>query len=236
MLGFPVPENFNRPFLSTTPSILWTRWHMSLSFWIRDYVFLPLATLRREIWWRNLGLMISMILFGLWHKASVLFLLWGCYQGVLLVLHRQVQQLERALTWEPPSKLWTPISWVTTMALVSLGWILFRASSLSQARQMLAAVLSPASYSSHFLSATMYLLVAALALGYAIVLLVVHGLAPYTVETETAQAGVRAEIMRLLAHWRWYWLPSLYAVALTLLLVVTLTNGASTAQFMYGNF
>jgi len=66
--------------------------------------------------------------------------------------------------------------------------------------------------------------------------LVVHRLAPYTVETETAQAGVRAGIMRLLAHWRWYWLPPLYAVVLTLLLVVTLTNGASTAQFMYGNF
>src|SRR5271169_330603 len=202
ILGFTVPENFARPFASTTPSIFWTRWHMSLSFWIRDYVFLPLATLRREVWWRNLGLIISMILFGLWHKASVLFLLWGCYHGVLLVLHRQVQQLERALTWELPSKLWTLISWITTMALVSLGWILFRANSLSQARQMLAAVLSPASYTSHFLSATMYLLVAALALGYAIVLLVVHGFALYTVEAETAQVGVRAGIMRLLAHWR----------------------------------
>ncbi len=70
MLGFTVPENFARPFASTTPSIFWTRWHMSLSFWIRDYVFLPLATLRREIWWRNLALVISMVLFGIWHKAT----------------------------------------------------------------------------------------------------------------------------------------------------------------------
>ena len=61
VLGFTVPENFARPFHSTTPSIFWTRWHMSLSFWIRDYVFLPLATLRREVWWRNLGLVISMV-------------------------------------------------------------------------------------------------------------------------------------------------------------------------------
>ena len=87
-LGFTIPENFARPFQSTTPSMFWTRWHMSLSFWIRDYVFLPLATVRREVWWRNLALVISMVVFGLWHKASVLFLLWGCYHGVLLVLHR----------------------------------------------------------------------------------------------------------------------------------------------------
>ena len=51
-------------------SIFWTRWHMSLSFWIRDYVFLPLAMLRREVWWRNLALVISMVLFGLWHKGK----------------------------------------------------------------------------------------------------------------------------------------------------------------------
>ena len=69
-LGFTLPENFARPFQSTTPSIFWTRWHMSLSFWIRDYVFLPLAMLRREMWWRNLALVLSMILFGLWHKAT----------------------------------------------------------------------------------------------------------------------------------------------------------------------
>ncbi len=67
-LGFTVPENFARPFQSTNASIFWTRWHMSLSFWIRDYIFLPLATLRREVWWRNLALVISMVLFGLWHK------------------------------------------------------------------------------------------------------------------------------------------------------------------------
>ncbi len=110
---------------------------MSLSFWIRDYVFLPLATVRREMWWRNLALVIAMVLFGLWHKASVLFLLWGCYHGVLLVLHRQVQQAQRRFDWDPPTKSWLPISWIATMALINLGWIFFRANSLPQARQML---------------------------------------------------------------------------------------------------
>ncbi|HEY1482341.1 MAG TPA: hypothetical protein VGF19_06455, partial [Candidatus Acidoferrum sp.] len=128
--------NFARPFQSTNPSIFWTRWHMSLSFWIRDYVFLPLAMMRREVWWRNLALVISMVLFGLWHRASVLFLVWGCYHGVLLVLHRQVQQAVRTFDWDPPA-FWTPLSWIATMALINLGWIFFRANSLPQARQML---------------------------------------------------------------------------------------------------
>src|SRR5579864_5584641 len=131
-LGFTLPENFARPFHSTTPSVFWTRWHMSLSFWIRDYVFLPLAMLRRGVWWRNLVLVLSMVLFGLWHKASLSFLLWGCYHGVLLVLHRQCQQLQRKADWDPPSILWTPLSFFATISLISLGWILFRANSLRQ--------------------------------------------------------------------------------------------------------
>ncbi len=234
MLGFTVPENFARPFHSTSASIFWTRWHMSLSFWIRDYVFLPLAVLRREVWWRNLALLVSMVLFGVWHQASVLFLLWGSYQGVLLVLHRQVQQLARKLNWDPPANLWTPISWVATVALVNLGWIFFRANSWPQARQMLSAVLSPVSYQSHFLSESLYLMVAALALGYGIALLVIDALDRCPVEEEASETGTGT--IALLARWRGYWLPPLYAIALLFLLIVTLTQGASTAQFMYRRF
>jgi len=235
-LGFTVPENFARPFQSTSPSIFWTRWHMSLSFWIRDYVFLPLAVVRREVWWRNLALVISMILFGLWHKASVLFLLWGCYQGVLLVLHRQVQQLQRKFDWTPPAALWTPISWVATIALVSLGWIFFRAHSLLEARRMLSAVLSPASYSSHFLSGSLYLLVMALTLGYALVLLTIEALDRYSVEPEPSSAGSRSQIIALMARNRWFWISPLYVLALLLVVFVTHTRGADAAQFMYRNF
>ena len=65
-------------------------------------------------------LVISMILFGLWHKASVLFVLWGCYHGVLLVLHRQVQQVQRKFDWTPPAAIWAPISWIATSA--SSAW------------------------------------------------------------------------------------------------------------------
>src|ERR1700723_4807810 len=84
LFGIRLHENFNRPYLSTTISVFWTRWHMSLSFWIRDFLFLPLATMRREVWWRNLSLVIAMFGFGLWHKGTFLLMMWGTYHGILL--------------------------------------------------------------------------------------------------------------------------------------------------------
>jgi len=231
-LGFTVPENFARPFGSITPSIFWTRWHMSLSFWIRDYVFLPLAMLRREMLWRNFVLVISMVLFGLWHKASVLFVLWGCYHGVLLVLHRQVDHIQRRFDWTPPPRLWTSLGWLVTMALVNLGWIFFRANSLVQAKQMLLAVLSPASYGSHLVSGSLYGLVIGLAAGYGVVLLAIDALDRHSAEPVASNTGV----IGLLARSRWYWLPPLYALALLFVSIVTFTRGPSTAQFMYRRF
>jgi alginate O-acetyltransferase complex protein AlgI len=237
VLGFTLPENFSRPFHSTNPSIFWTRWHMSLSFWIRDYVFFPLAVLRREVVWRNFVLVVSMILFGLWHKASVLFMLWGCYHGMLLVLHRQVQGLQRRLNWTPPKFLWTPVSWIATMAFINFGWVFFRANSMSEAHQMVLAVLSPASYCAHFLSGTTYVLVLALAAGYVIVLLASETLDHYSVEAEEASTfSFRQKIIWFIACNRWYWVPPLYALALFFVSMITLTHGADAAQFMYRRF
>ena len=234
-LGFTVPENFARPFQSSNPSIFWTRWHMSLSFWIRDYVFIPLATARREIWWRNLALVVSMIVFGLWHRASLLFLMWGLYHGVLLVLHRQQQQLQRRFEWQPGA-YWTALSWMITMALINFGWIFFRANSLSEARQMMRGVASPTSYTSHFLSLTFYYLLLAVAAGYALALWIIDAANSHSGEVETAQTDARPGWPALLVRWRWYWLPPLYGLALIFLLILTLTRGASTAQFMYNKF
>ena len=242
-LGFTVPENFARPFASTSASVFWTRWHMSLSFWIRDYVFFPLMQMRRQIWWRNLCLLISMILFGLWHKASLLFLIWGCYHGVLLVLHRQIEGLQRKYDWTPPRIPWTAVSWIATMALVNLGWIFFRTQSPAQARQMLTAIFSPASYSEHFLSGSLYLLVVAVSVGYAAVLLISDALErghSFVVDEQSsggiAQSHSPSGLSQFIVQWRWFWITPLYALALLFLLILTLSHGTSTAQLMYGNF
>lgn len=233
-LGFAVPENFERPFHSTTPSVFWTRWHMSLSFWIRDYVFLPLAMFRREMSWRNLVLVISMLLFGVWHKATLLFVVWGCYHGALLVLHRQVQQVQHRFDWNPSSAAWTGVSWIVTISLISLGWIFFRASSIGEVGKMFAAVASPPSYSSHFLSGSLYLLVAALAAGYFIAVLLADAIDHYVISCEETASTNGA--VALLARWRWFWLPPLYAVSLLFLSIVTFTRGSSAAQLMYRRF
>ncbi len=166
LFGIRLDENFSRPYLSTTPSVFWTRWHMSLSFWIRDYLFFPLATVRRETWWRNAVLVFSMITFGLWHRGTVLFAIWGLYHGALLLLHRKWQEFQRwsGLRWSP--YVATPISWAVTFAAISLGWIFFRANDLRQSLDMVAAIFNPASYGQHLLPPNFYALITVVVVGY----------------------------------------------------------------------
>ena len=235
VLGFVVPENFARPFASTTPSIFWTCWHMSLSFWIRDYVFLPLAMLGRQDWWRKLCLLLAMVLFGIWHKGTLLFVLFGCYHGVLLILHRQVQQLERKFNWQPSSKAWTAFSWVLTMALISLGWIFFRANSLAESGTMFSALLLPGTYSRHVLHSSLYLLVLTSAVSYGAVLLVIDALDRYSESPAMTEMASRSQVIATVVRDRWVWIAPLWATACVL--VATLMPQARAANvFMYRFF
>jgi len=144
VFGFEVRENFESPYLSKTPSEFWTRWHMSLSFWIRDYVFMPLASQNRELWWRYSTLLLSMVIFGLWHKAAWTFVVWGAFQGILLVVHRLFQKFiadrDLAEAWERFEFLGVPY----TFLAICLSWIFFRADTLSQAWEMFRTALMPA--------------------------------------------------------------------------------------------
>ncbi len=233
VLGFTVPENFARPFTSSSLSVFWTRWHMSLSFWIRDYVYVPLAMLRGEEWWERLALLISMVLFGVWHKGTILFVLFGCYHGVLLILHRQVQQIERSLHWKPSGKLWwTFLSWATTAVVISVGWVFFRANSLPQAAHMLGALVSPAGYVDHVLPGSLYLLVASVALTYAATLIAIDWLNSYAAR----RGGDSSEVLQVAVRERWVWLAPMWAAAS--LLVVTMMERQSGAAnvFMYRFF
>jgi alginate O-acetyltransferase complex protein AlgI len=240
-LGFAIPENFARPFLSTTPSVFWTRWHMSLSFWIRDYMFFPMATMYRAMWWRTLVLALSMVLFGIWHGATALFLLWGCYHGLLLVLHRQWQGLQRRLNWNPRQAILTPASWLVTTVLISLGWILFRSHSLAQAKQMFSAVFS-ASYRAHFLSGSLYALVGSMAIGYGMTLLVADALAGYSLSQQPSSENAGSSstpgspLVSTLAIYRYYWLAPLYGLSLLVVYLMTHAQEAGGAQFMYRQF
>jgi len=122
------------------------------------------------------------------------------------------------------------------MALINLGWILFRVKSMLEARQMLSAIQSPASYGTHVLSGSRYLLVASLAVGYGIVLFLIDA---FDRDSDQAQAGEGSSgpgIIGFLPRSRWFRIPPLYALGLLFLLLVTLTPGDCTAQFMYHKF
>jgi hypothetical protein len=126
------------------------------------------------------------------------------------------------------------------MILVSFGWIFFRAHSLSQVKQMQWAVLTPASYGLHALSRSLYILVLSIALGYALVL-VVQNLLEHQSELAVGEGKSQGAIAtsgfgRKIFHLRWFWITPLYALALLFLLIITLSQGTSTAQLMYGNF
>jgi alginate O-acetyltransferase complex protein AlgI len=157
LFGIRLVDNFDRPFFSKTPSEFWTRWHMSLSFWIRDYLFMPLASRRRSLLWRNASLVASMVVFGLWHGATWLLLAWGLYHGLLLVAHRQVQQLRRRWSLSLPAPLESAVSWGVTFTLVAVGWVLFRSHGVAQARDMLLALVSPSRFLHFALRPNVYL-------------------------------------------------------------------------------
>lgn len=168
LFGIRLRENFNDPYLSRTPSEFWTRWHMSLSSWIRDYLFFPLAFLGSGLSWRSCALIISMIAFGVWHGAGATFFVWGLYQGLLLTAHRLLQSRERR--WFPylhlPSWLKDSLSWSLTFLFISLGWLLFRSNSLSQALAMFRTLLSPQAYTITTMEFDFYLLVSLAVVGY----------------------------------------------------------------------
>jgi alginate O-acetyltransferase complex protein AlgI len=233
LFNIRLQENFNRPFVSTSPSMFWTRWHMSLSFWIRDYVFFPLATVRREIWWRNLSLVIAMFVFGLWHKGDLLFAFWGIYHGLLLVAHRGWQQLKIRLNFQPPAQfLLAPLSWLYTFCAVSLGWIFFRAESKSQALAMFRAVLSSAAYGRRTLPVNFYGLVIMVLVAYFLVVGIAALLDSMEMRTQLA-AGA---ISRTLVRDRWVWLIPVVAVLSLYVFLILHPQGPLVGPMMYQIF
>ena len=141
-LGFELPLNFNLPYFATSPRDFWNRWHISLSQWLRDYLYIPLGGSRGGTLLTYRNVMLTMILGGLWHGAKWTFVGWGLYQGILLVLHRLAAPwLERIQPVDPIDRAcWTGVRIVGTFQLVCLGWLIFRAESMEQVAGMLAAI------------------------------------------------------------------------------------------------
>ena len=125
LMGIELIENFRFPYLVRTPQAFWRHWHISLSTWLRDYLYIPLVGSRGTEHQTRRNLMITMLLGGLWHGAAWTFVLWGFYQGVLLVLFRP-----HAATIEGWSGIRRLAAWVVMFHLTCAGWLIFRAPSI----------------------------------------------------------------------------------------------------------
>ncbi len=134
LLGFHFPVNFRRPYLASSITDFWRRWHISLSTWLRDYLYIPLGGNRHGRWMTYRNLMLTMLLGGLWHGASWNFVIWGGYHGALLSLERV------ARGGRPVRDGWGwlyPLQAPATFGLVTIGWVFFRAADLRQSLQVL---------------------------------------------------------------------------------------------------
>jgi alginate O-acetyltransferase complex protein AlgI len=129
LFGFHFPINFRRPYLAASITDFWRRWHISLSSWLRDYLYIPLGGSRGGRWSTYRNLMLTMLLGGLWHGASWNFLIWGGYNGGLLAIERAIRG------GRPPGEEWDwtyTLRAVVTFGLVLIGWVFFRAADLGQ--------------------------------------------------------------------------------------------------------
>jgi alginate O-acetyltransferase complex protein AlgI len=240
LFGIQLHENFDRPYLSTTIAVFWTRWHMSLSFWIRDFLFLPLATFRREVWWRNFSLVIAMFVFGIWHigvmeKANYLFMIWGIYHGLLLVLHRQWQEFRKRVGFEWSGALATAISWFVTFCAVCVGYIFFRANSVAQALSMLKTITSLHSYRHLTLDHSFYVMTLLAAVGYFAVI-GSGALLDRLGENSSSSLSLWLRWVGIFARERWVWIAPIVVVLALYLSVIFQPGQAETGPVMYALF
>lgn len=128
-LGFRFPDNFRAPYRAASIGEFWRRWHISLSQWLRDYVYISLGGNRCADWRVSFNLFITMLLAGLWHGANFTFVAWGAYHGTLLAIERQIGEQRRKHI-----PLW--LQQAFTLLFIIAGWVLFRANTFGQAAEI----------------------------------------------------------------------------------------------------
>jgi len=133
LMGIELIENFRFPYLVRTPQAFWRHWHISLSTWLRDYLYIPLGGNRHGAVRTRRNLLITMLLGGLWHGAAWTFVFWGAYQGALLILYQAAERVPLLRRWiSGPSVLARVTSWTVMFHLTCYGWLIFRARSAQQ--------------------------------------------------------------------------------------------------------
>lgn len=137
MLGIELVENFRRPYLARSITDFWRRWHISLSSWLRDYLYIPLGGNRHGRWKTYRNLLLTMLLGGLWHGAAWTFVAWGGLHGAALAVHKLVAGRRLPL----PAVVRGAVGWLLTMVFVWFCWIFFRAADFREAWEVVTGIL-----------------------------------------------------------------------------------------------
>lgn len=195
MMGFRFVENFNQPYISQSITEFWRRWHMSLSAWLRDYLYIALGGNRGGTGRTYRNLFLTMLLGGLWHGANWTFVLWGAWHGAILAVERalSVGFSPGARVRVPAGSLDTtsfrPHRWALTFLVVMLGWVMFRADSVGDAATLYAAMFrfDGAGLSEVYAAGITRLQIATLALAFAV--LVVRGWQSRSTDRQARNGG-----------------------------------------------
>jgi len=176
LMGITIPENFNYPYIASSFKDFWKRWHISLSSWIRDYLYLPLSNIKvvkttgtggigegletTTKSSKNRGLFLTWAIMGLWHGANWTFVFWGCYHATIIFAERFLKPVrERVSILNSPL-----IGWAITLPLAMLSWIPFRAKNMTDTIMMLSKVFVPRNYTYYTMRENNYLITALLML------------------------------------------------------------------------
>ncbi|MEM6428809.1 MAG: MBOAT family protein [Deinococcota bacterium] len=223
MMGFRFMENFAMPYHSRSITEFWQRWHISLSRWLRDYLYIPLGGNRLGYGRTLVNLLIVMLLGGLWHGANWTFVLWGAWHGGLLVLERVRTQHKQTPEDAPVPARNQVLMKLRTFGLVLLGWVMFQAPSVRQAGHVYAALLGQNGFaiSDDILWQLPMRALATLVIGLSIVVLEPIWVS-YTPSPETASSYIW--------HKRDGWLVPIFVMALLALI------SASYSPFLYFQF
>ena len=226
MMGFHFPRNFNHPYISRSVTEFWRRWHMSLSTWFRDYLYIPLGGNRRGRRRTYLNLMIVFLLCGVWHGANWTFVLWGMYHGFFLVIER--------FRRKNPLLIWQPFRHLYLLFVIAMGWVLFRSDTLGHASSYFGAMFSittsptPMRLAGEWMAPDVTL---ALCVG-----LLVAG--PFPLTLQRLERYVARKARRLAPGLWFFWLHiprSLLSAAMFLLSLASLASGTHN-PFIYFNF
>jgi len=230
LFGYKVPLNFNLPYIASNVADFWRRWHISLSTWLRDYLFIPLGGSRGSKWLNYRNLFLTMALGGLWHGAAMHYLLWGAYQGVALILHREFQSVKEkigALDSFFASKFGKVFSIIITFHAVCVGWVLFRADTMESC----AAILSKMFFLDPFYKANSLMAMHLPAINYPLVYPAVYLLLPILAVSHVVMYYVKERNL-LLSVPR----PAKAAFCFVLMFVILTFSPDKSPRFIYFQF